>query len=162
MTRPTATPMTRAQPDHWEEHAYLAQHADVDKPQGVLGYTQGSATGVSLSATAYAAYTLTSLAIKANRFYLLTVIVRAYQTGSTAGAMNLRVLANGGLIASVYTYLPASNFWSNITWSQPYVLTSDTTVTFVANLTGPTSSQVWTDRGGGMRLDDRGKARGKQ
>lgn len=162
MATPTTSRGPRSNPDHWEEHVRLAQWADVDKPQGIIAYKTGSAAAVALSATNYAAFTLTNVSLKANRFYLLTFIQRAWATGATAGTYALATTANGVQITAVHSYLAANRSYQNITWSQPYILTVDTVVTFVANVTGPAGSSGWFDRGSSLRIEDKGKDRWRQ
>jgi len=163
MSNPRVSRAPRSNPDHWEEHVRLAQWADMDMPQGILGYKTGTLTGIALSSTPVTIFTLSNLAVKANRFYMITCIIRAWQTAAgQPGTMNLQITANGTLITSTHGYMPANYAYGSMTWTQPYILTADTTVTFVATLTGPPSSQAYVDRGGQLRVDDRGRDRGKQ
>jgi hypothetical protein len=158
---PTVSRAPRAFPDHWEEHVRLAQWVDVDKPQGITAYKTGSATAVALSSTPYAAFTLTNVPIKANRFYLIVYVQRAYQTGANAGTCIMHLTANGVNITDVHCHLGANQFYMNLSWHHAYILTADTTVTFVANVNGPAGSSGWFDRGGQLRVEDKGKDRGK-
>ena len=162
MTTPTVSRSPRNNPDHWEEHVRLAQWVDEDMPAGIVAYKTGSATAVALSATPYNAFTLSNVAIKANRFYLITFIQRAWATGATAGTYAMAMTANGVQISALHHYLPSNNSWQMVTWSQPYILTADTTVTFVTPVTAPAGSSGWFDRGGQLRIEDKGKDRGKQ
>jgi hypothetical protein len=163
MPTPAVTRAPRSHPDHLDEHTRLAQVTDWDRPRGIIAYKMGTLTSQPLSSTQVTAFSLTNVAVKARRLYLISWAIRAHASGTSAGYMRSLFYWGGSLIDGWHDYLQANASWQHHVAAALMPIITDVTVTVEIKLdSATTTGTYWTDRGGHLKIEDIGPDRGKQ
>jgi hypothetical protein len=154
-------------PSHRDEHARLVTAADTDMPQGIIAWrAQGGTPALTTAYTDIAS--LPNVAVKTGRLYRFCFMARAWNTGASAGYLNLKtaqtpsaVTGTTDLVIDVLSYLHANANYGSVNWQQPFRASANGTITITIQARSP-GGNIWLEGGGALWIEDMGPDRGRQ